>query len=138
VSATLIPITFDKIMQTKTYTAIILKTPMKRFAIYADASVGARIQSSVVEAKKTRPHTHDMIDMVFRGLNVAMKQVTINDLKGSIYYARLVLEQKFENGIRHIVEVDARPSDCITLALINNVPVFCTQNVLDNALSFED
>jgi bifunctional DNase/RNase len=39
---------------------------------------------------------------------------------------------------RHILEVDARPSDCITLALMNNVPVYCTAEVLEKTVPVED
>ena len=134
----LTPLTFEKILQTKTYTAIIIKAPTKSFAIYVEPTVGMHIQSSMLDTKKPRPHTHDMMTMIFKGLGVKMKHVVINDLQDSIYYARMVLEQTFESSARHIVEVDARPSDWITLALFNNIPVFCTQNVVDNALAFEE
>jgi uncharacterized protein len=61
----------------------------------------------------------------------------INDVQDTIYFARLFLEQD-RGDIRHIVEIDARPSDCITLALMNNAPVYCTREVLEKTISVEE
>ena len=70
-------------------------------------------------------------------MNVRVKQVVINDIQDTIYFARLFLEQK-RDGIRHIIEIDARPSDCITLALMSNAPVFCTKEVLEKTVAVEE
>ena len=43
--------------------------------------------------------------------------VVITDLKNSTYFARLILQQQNElHTARKIVEVDARPSDCLAIA----------------------
>lgn len=133
----LIQLNFDKIMQTRSYTVIILGAQDKRFAIYTDPSIGRTLQMYLTGVEKTRPLTHDLMDLIFRGLNVRIKQVVINDVQDTIYFARLFLEQDI-GEIRHIIEIDARPSDCITLALMNNVPVYCTQEVLEKTLPIDD
>lgn len=133
----LIQLSFDKIMQTRTYTVIILSGNDKRFAIYTDPSVGRSIQIFLTEVEKIRPLTHDLIDMIFEGYAIRVKQVVINDVQDTIYYARLFLEQD-RAGLRHILEIDARPSDCITLALMNNAPVYCTKEVLEKVVPVED
>lgn len=133
----LVALSFDKIMQTKSYTVIVLSGNAKRFAIYTDPSVGHTLQLFLTEAKKPRPQTHDLIDMVFDGFGIRVKQVVINDVQDTIYFCRLFLEQD-EGKIRHIVEIDARPSDCITLALMCNAPVYCTREVLENTVPIED
>ncbi|MBA3721925.1 MAG: bifunctional nuclease family protein [Parachlamydiaceae bacterium] len=133
----LIQLTFDKIMQTRSYTVIILGAEEKHFAIYTDPSVGRSIQMFLTEAEKVRPLTHDLMDMIFEGYAIRVKQVVINDVQDTIYYARLFLEQE-RGDLRHIVEIDARPSDCITLALMNNAPVYCTREVLDKVIPVEE
>ncbi len=134
----LIQLSFDKIMQTRTYTVVILGARNKRFAIYTDPAIGRTLQMYLTGTEKIRPQTHDLISMMLEGLDVTIKQVVINDIQDTIYFARLFIEQEDMDGIRHIVEIDARPSDCITLALMNNVPVFCTKEVLDKAISIEE
>ena len=133
----LIQLSFDKIMQTRSYTVVILGARDKRFAIYTDPSIGRTLQMYLTGVEKPRPLTHDLIASIFQGLDVMIKQVVIVDVQETIYYARLFLEQTIGN-IRHIVEIDARPSDCITLALMINVPVYCTKEVLDKTIPVED
>lgn len=133
----LIQLSFDKIMQTRSYTVVILGARDKRFAIYTDPNIGRTLQLYLTGAHKPRPLTHDLMDMIFRGMNVRIKQVVINDIQDTIYFARLFLEQDL-GDIRHILEIDARPSDCITLALMNNVPVYCTRDVLERTIPIDE
>jgi bifunctional DNase/RNase len=133
----LIQLSFDKIMQTRSYTIVVLACPEKRFAIYTDASIGRTLQLYLTGINKPRPLTHDLMTMILQGLDVRIKQVVINDIQDTIYFARLFLEQQL-GDIRHIVEIDARPSDCITMALMNNVPVYCTRAVLEKTVALEE
>lgn len=133
----LVQLSFDKIMQTRAYTVVILGSGDKRFAIYTDPSIGKTLQMYLTGIEKPRPLTHDLIDLIFNGFAIRIRQVVITDLQDTIYYARIFLEQDLD-GITHIVEVDARPSDCITLALMNNVPVFCTREVLEKTIPIDE
>jgi bifunctional DNase/RNase len=133
----LVQLSFDKIMQTRTYTVVVLGARDKRFAIYAEPNIGRTLQLYLTGAHKPRPLTHDLIDLIFKGLDVRIRQVVINDIQDTTYFARLFLEQEID-GVRHILEIDARPSDCITLALMNNAPVYCTREVLDKTIPVDD
>jgi bifunctional DNase/RNase len=135
--AELVLLSFDKIMQTRTYTVVILGTKEKRFAIYTDPNIGRILQLYLTDTEKARPLTHDLINLIFQGYGVRVKQIVINDIQDTTYFARLFLEQEID-GLRHILEIDARPSDCITLALINNAPVYCTREVLEKTIAVED
>lgn len=133
----LVQLSFDKIMQTRSYTVIILGTADKKFAIYTDPNVGKMLQLFLTDAEKPRPMTHDLITMIFNGMNIQVKQAVISDVQDTIYFGRLFLEQII-GDVRHIVEIDARPSDCIMLALMNNAPVYCTLEVLQKAIPVEE
>lgn len=133
----LIQLSFDKIMQTHTYTVIILSTPEKSFAIYTDPNIGKMLQLFLTEVETARPLTHELIDKLFEGMDIRVKQVVINDVQDTVYFARLFLEQDIGN-IRHIIEIDGRPSDCLILALMNNAPVYCTKDVLDKVIPVEE
>lgn len=133
----LIQLSFDKIMQTRAYTVVILGARDKRFAIYTDPSIGKTLQMYLTGIEKARPLTHDLINMIFTGFEVQIRQVVLVDLQDTIYFARLFLEQRI-GDIIHIVEIDARPSDCITLALMNNVPVYCTKEVLEKTVPIDE
>lgn len=133
----LIPIAFDKIMQSRAYTVIILGNETKKFAIYTDPLVGRNMQIYLTEEHKPRPLTHDLIRSILEGLKIKVLQIVINNVEDTIYFARLFLEQQIGDE-RQILEIDARPSDCITLALMFNTPVFCKREVLENAVAVED
>ncbi len=133
----LVQVSFDKIVQTRSYTVVILGCPEKRFAIYTDPSVGKRLQMYLTGASKPRPQTYDLVQMILQGVDMRVKQVVINDLQDTVYFARLFLEQQ-HSDLRHIIEVDARPSDCITIALITNAPIYCTKEVLDKTVAMEE
>ena len=133
----LIPVKFHKIMQTHAYTVVVLGTESKLFAIYTESSIGKILQQLLTGTKKSRPQTHELVNMIFTGYNIKIKQIVINDIQDTVYFARLYLEQEHGQH-KHILEIDARPSDCIALALMHNAPVFCTQEVLDNAVAVED
>jgi len=133
----LVQLSFDKIMQTQSYTVVILGTVEKKFAIYTDPSIGRILQMLLTELEKPRPLTHDLIDMIFKGIEMRVVQVVINDLQDTVYFARLFLEQN-KGDIRHILEIDARPSDCLTLALMHNAPVYCTREVFERTIAVEE
>ncbi|MGE3954284.1 MAG: bifunctional nuclease family protein [Parachlamydiales bacterium] len=133
----LVQVRFSKIMQTRAYTVVVIGTDEKRIPIYADPSLGHILQIGLTGQTRSRPLTHDLIGAIFSGLGVRLKHVVINNLQGTVYYARLFLEQERE-GRTHIIEVDARPSDCIPLALLAKAPVYCTKEVLDKAVPVED
>lgn len=133
----LIQLNFDKILQTHTYTVVILAGKEKRFAIYMDPSIGKTLQMYLTNTEKKRPLTHDLFSMVLKGFDIRIKQIVINDLQDTIYFARLFLEIN-QGSTRHILEIDCRPSDCITMALMHNAPVYCTREVLDKTLHVED
>lgn len=133
----LIPLSFDKVMQTRTYTVIVLTGSKKSFAIYTDPTVGRTLQLFLTGAEKPRPLTHDLINSILKAGDIRVMQVVITDLQDTVYFARLFLEQRV-GDIRHIIEIDSRPSDSITLALMNNAPVYATKEVIDKAVPMEE
>lgn len=133
----LIQLSFDKIMQTNTYTVIVLSAEGKRFPIYTESSTGRILQMYLTQSESPRPLTFDLVESIFTGLKIKVKQVVINDLDDTIYFSKLFLEQTTDK-ITHILEIDARPSDSITLALMNDVPVFCTRDVFNRTIAIED
>jgi bifunctional DNase/RNase len=72
-----------------------------------------------------RPMTHDLIKNLLTALEVELVEVRIADLIDGVFYASLI----FSNG----VEVSARPSDAVALALRSEVPITAAPNVLDEA-----
>ncbi|MFA6955494.1 MAG: bifunctional nuclease family protein [Thermoanaerobaculia bacterium] len=75
-----------------------------------------------------RPLTHDLFHSVLATLGMRVARVVVNDLRDSTFFARIFLSIEDRE-----VEVDARPSDAIALALRADAPIFVDQSVLDQA-----
>jgi len=133
----LIPIRLHKIMQSHAYTVIILGNDTKRFAIYTDPHVGESIQLYLTEEPKSRPHTHDFLNGILKGLEVKVVQVIIEDLEDTVYFSRLFLTKEIGDET-HVLEIDARPSDSLIMALMNNAKLYCRKSVMDKAVAVED
>ena len=73
-----------------------------------------------------RPMTHDLLYSILAQAQIKVKEVKIVDLKDNTFYATLFL--KINKGV---VEVDARPSDAIVIALKSKTPIFVSTKILD-------
>src|SRR5580692_5179165 len=118
-----LPVEIRGILPAQTGCAIFVGNDSKVFAITVEHNMGAIIGMFLRDTPKERPLTHDLIINVLKGLNVTIERVVITELKNSTYYARLILQQENELG-RKIVEVDARPSDCLALATAQKRPIY--------------
>ncbi|NLJ86930.1 MAG: bifunctional nuclease family protein [Firmicutes bacterium] len=79
--------------------------------------------------KPPRPLTHDLMRNFLQRLNAQVDRVIISELKDETYYGSIVLST--ESGK---IEVDARPSDAIALALRTQSPIFVAETVADQAM----
>ena len=118
------------VMPTSNGCAVFLGPENKTFVIYVDQYIGSAISMAINEEKKDRPLTHDLISSIFQGLEVSLQRVIINDVSDSIYFARIILKMENELGSK-IVEIDARPSDSMVLAIQSKKPIFVAQKVID-------
>lgn len=76
----------------------------------------------------SRPLTPDLFLSVLEILGVRLVRVEVVELKDGVFFGRLVLEQR---GLEY--EVDARPSDCLALAIRAQVPILVAESVLSDA-----
>lgn len=122
--------TIKGVMPTANGCAVFLGTDAKTFVIYVDHSVGNAIQMTLQGVKKERPLTHDLLGNILLGLNTRLEHIVINDAREGTFFARIILRMENELG-KKIVEIDARPSDSIVLALQQSRPIFVARAVLD-------
>jgi bifunctional DNase/RNase len=118
-----VAVTIKWVMPTTNGCAVFLGTEEKTFLIYVDHSVGKAIQMTLSGVKPERPQTHDLIGSILMGLGATLDHVVINDVKESTFFARILLRMENELG-KKIVEIDARPSDSIVLALQQKRPLY--------------
>lgn len=110
--------------------ALFLGDKKKTFVIFVGPDVGSAIVMMQKAIKKPRPLTHDLIGSIFLGLGVKIDKVVISDLKDNTFYARLFIREENELG-KKIIEMDARPSDSIALALQQKSRIFIAKDVFN-------
>src|SRR3954470_21250062 len=123
--------TIKGVMPTANGCAVFLGNEEKTFVIYVDQSVGNAIQMTLSGVKKDRPLTHDLSGSVLLGLGAQLDHVVVNDGRDGTFFARILLRMENELG-KKIVELDARPSDSIVLALQQKRPIFVARAVFDS------
>jgi hypothetical protein len=116
------------VMPTANGCAVFLGNDEKTFVIYVDHFVGNAIQMTLNGVKKERPLTHDLIASMLLGMGARLDHIVVNDAREGTFYARIFLRMENELG-KKIVEIDARPSDSIVLALQHKRPIFVVQAV---------
>ena len=72
-----------------------------------------------------RPLTHDLLKDMLLATGNGLAEVQITQMTDGVFYATLVLDSG--------VEVSARPSDSIALALRTGARIVCAESVLDEA-----
>lgn len=75
-----------------------------------------------------RPMTHDLLQSALETLGGKVEKVVISDLRDNTFYARIHVGRSGDT-----LEIDARPSDAIALALRSAAPIFVLQPVLEQA-----
>jgi len=100
----------------------------RRLPIIIGGVEAQAIAIQVENIKPARPLTHDLFKNMADSLGIKLKEVIINDLVEGIFHAKLVLERKGKE-----VEIDARSSDAIALALRFECPIHTYEFILGAA-----
>lgn len=79
--------------------------------------------------KRVRPLTHDLCKNLIVGLGGTLQKVHITRVEKNTYYAELHIAH---NGNGDVVQVDARPSDSIAIALRLSAPIFASESLLSD------
>ncbi|MEM6916096.1 MAG: bifunctional nuclease family protein [Verrucomicrobiota bacterium] len=117
------------VLATSAGSAVFLGNDEKVFVIYVDHAVGSAINMFLHGTPKPRPQTHDLFGDVLIALGARVDRIVINDFSDTVYFARLIVEAENEIQQRKIVEIDARPSDSIALAVAAEAPIFVASHV---------
>ena len=123
------PVHIRALVPTNAGCAVFIGNEEKVFVIYVDQSVGAAIGMFLSGADKERPLTHDLLGHVLAALGARVDRVVINDLKSGTYFGRLILTAENELQQKKIIELDARPSDCMAMAAQQKAPIYVSRVV---------
>jgi bifunctional DNase/RNase len=75
--------------------------------------------------KRSRPLTHDLVRSLIVGMGAQLRRVQITRVEKSTYYAELHVQRGSE-----VIQIDARPSDSIAVALRLSAPIYAAESLL--------
>ena len=118
--------------------AVFIGNEEKVFVIYVDPTVGSAINMFLSNSSKERPLTHDLMASLLAAVGAKIERVVINELQHGVYFGRLIITAENELQQRKIIELDARPSDCLAMAIRQKAPIFVSQDVWDEVENMAD
>ena len=125
-----LPVQIRGILPANSGCALFVGNDDKVFVINVEPAMGQVISMFLRDTPKERPLTHDLIAHILKGFSISVERVVITELKNSTYFARLILLQQNELA-RKIVEIDARPSDCLALATAQKRPIYVSSHLFE-------
>lgn len=103
------------------------KEAKKALPIWIGLLEANAIERELKSLTTSRPMTHDLLHSILEQVHVKVREVKIVDLKNHTYYAKLFLTLNKES-----IEIDARPSDGIIMALKSKAPVYVAAKIIDD------
>ncbi|HZF50783.1 MAG TPA: bifunctional nuclease family protein [Polyangiaceae bacterium] len=94
--------------------------------IFVGGTEGLSIELRLRTKRYQRPLTHDLLDSLVGKLGGELVKVQVDAIRGSVFVGSVFVKQAGK-----LIEVDARPSDAIALALGKRAPIFVAEKVLD-------
>jgi len=108
---------------------VLLEDEISRIVpIFVGLSEAISIHQALSGEVSPRPMTHDLFISTLENLDAKITNVIIDDLEGGVYYARLSIQADLKEN-----EIDARPSDCLALALRAKAPINIQEKVVTEA-----
>jgi bifunctional DNase/RNase len=104
------------------------KNGSRRLPIIIGMFEAQAIAIEIERITPNRPMTHDLFRSMAEAFEIRVVEVVISDLREGVFFAKLVCMNEDRR-----VEIDARPSDAIAIALRFNAPVYASENVLMEA-----
>lgn len=116
--------------------AVFLKNEEKNILFYIDNQMGSLIHLAMQGEQIERPLTHDLFLQSLNAFGAKVTRVCIVDEKDGVFFARLWMETL--DSPKKYVEIDARPSDCLALAVRTDVPIFFKRSLWECCSDMSD
>ena len=100
----------------------------RRLPIIIGSFEAQAIALELENIKPPRPMTHDLLKNLVLSFNTEIQHIFVNELSEGTFYAQVVFEREGE-----IVQLDARPSDAIALAVRFGSDIYVDEKVLNEA-----
>lgn len=109
---------------------VVLKDPEEKrlLPIWIGVMEAGAIAAALENVQPPRPMTHDLYANVLKELGIKVLRVEVTKIENNTFYAEITLSQA-----TRMVDIDARPSDAIALALRTGTPIHVADDVVKKA-----
>jgi bifunctional DNase/RNase len=108
--------------------AVFLTSGCQRISMVTNDVQTDSIAKGMLNITDVRPTTHDMITYILDNFDIEPMMVKIESLKDGIYYSKIIMKQG-----NNILNLDARPTDSIAIAVRTGAPVYVKDELLAEA-----
>lgn len=98
----------------------------RQLPIFIGVNEARAIERKLKDIPVLRPLTHDLTMDVVSKLGGRVSRVVVNDLREETYYAFIEIMQGVD-----ALQIDARPSDAVAVAVRGPAPIFVEEKVFD-------
>jgi len=105
---------------------VLLSDSLRKLPIMIGAFESQAIQQKLEGVQPERPMTHDLIRNIITRVGGEVDRIVIDDFWNAIYYAKIYV---LANGEE--IEIDARPSDAVAIAIRFGAPIYVADAILD-------
>ncbi|MDP0491311.1 MAG: bifunctional nuclease family protein [Verrucomicrobiota bacterium JB023] len=119
------------LLPTQAGCAVFLGDGKKVIVFYIEPAIGASINAVLSGQKPPRPLTHDLFVQVLDAFGAKVTHVVISRVENEVFYAHLYLSAENEIMEKKVIDADARPSDCIALAVRQEAPIMFVREAWD-------
>lgn len=135
----IVKIKIKGILPTENGFVIFLGTETKTFFICIDSIIGQTIIKIIKNENENFQQilSYNLILSILKGINGAIAKIIINDIRQEIFYSSIFVEIK-DRLVRKILEVEADIINAIIISIINKLPLYINQNILDSTKDVSD
>lgn len=106
---------------------IILKSECYELGMVTTEFQTYSINSGIKNETGFRPTSHDLIKQILEDFEIETLMVKIDSFDEDTYFAKLILKKE-----NKVLNLDARPSDAIAVAVRTNASIYINQTILEN------
>lgn len=96
--------------------------------IWIGVTEATSLAYALEQIKIPRPLTHDLIGNMLNKLDTKVQHINITKSEGTLFYADIALAHQ-----NKLINIDARPSDALAIAVRTKSPIFVENSVMDQA-----
>ncbi len=126
-----VEVELKNVVKNPTGVALLLGNKEKVFVIYVDLLMGEQIYNAFNQVRSVaRPLSYQLMHHLCLGFNIELQRIVITRMDKGVFFTRIIFRQSSDNFTK-VLELDARPSDAILLAMVNQKTILVAKTLFE-------